>query len=236
MKAYALSIFPIYFSVTIFKKYDFWLLNITPPAPGGGGGGVLKVPRFQGQFEGIWLIHLPDLLFDNFLGKAKVSLFQRHVSSKAVSSKAATTAKAAEEEWRPPRRRSEGRSLSRVAARRGGAKPALSLSLKSALSLSSPFSLSQVSVGYGMLCDGWGSGAGQILFLLLLYFCAAASGPQTDPRPTRDPPVTHLASSASIQMIITRPSEALRSSSFVCPIQVDRPGTRETVPEAVAPL
>ena len=25
------------------KIYDFWLLNITPPAPGGGGGGVLKV-------------------------------------------------------------------------------------------------------------------------------------------------------------------------------------------------
>ena len=73
-------------------------------------------------------------------------------------------------------------------------------------------------------------------FQLLFFFCAAASGPQLDPRPTRDPPVTHPASSASIQMIITRPSEALRSSSFVCPIQVDRPGTRETVPEAVAHL
>ena len=39
-----------------------------------------------------------------------------------------------------------------------------------------------------------------------------------------------------IQMIITRPSEGLRSSSRVCPIQVDRPGARGTVPEAVAPL
>ena len=64
----------------------------------------------------------------------------------------------------------------------------------------------------------------------------APTGPVTHPRPTRDPSVTHPASSASIQMIITRPSEALRSSSFVCPIQVDRPGTRETVPAAVALL
>ena len=27
------------------------------------------------QFEGIWIIHLPDLLFGNFPGKVKVSLF-----------------------------------------------------------------------------------------------------------------------------------------------------------------
>ena len=39
-----------------------------------------------------------------------------------------------------------------------------------------------------------------------------------------------------IQMIITRPSEGLRSSSRVCPIQVDRPGARGIVPEAVALL
>ena len=45
-------------------------------------------------------------------------------------------------------------------------------------------------------------------------FCAP---PRPGPSRTRDPPATHLASS-------------------VCPIQVDRPGTRETVPEAVAPL
>ena len=35
----------------------------------------------------------------------------------------------------------------------------------------------------------------------------------------------------AIQMIITRPSEGLRSSSWVWSIQVDQPGTRETVPD-----
>ena len=74
------------------------------------------------------------------------------------------------------------------------------------------------------------------LFVFGVFFCAAASGPRPDPRPTRDPPATHPASSATIQTIITRPSEALRSSSLVFPIQVDPPGTRETVPEAVAPF
>ena len=34
-----------------------------------------------------------------------------------------------------------------------------------------------------------------------------------------------------IQMIITRPSEGLWSSSRAYPIQVDRPGARETVPD-----
>ena len=45
-----------------------------------------------------------------------------------------------------------------------------------------------------------------------------------------------LITKATNQTIITRPSEALRRSSWVCPIKVDRPGTRETVPEAVARL
>ena len=35
-----------------------------------------REPRMQNmvQFEGIWLIRLPDLFFRNFPGKAKVSL------------------------------------------------------------------------------------------------------------------------------------------------------------------
>ena len=51
--------------------------------------------------------------------------------------------------------------------------------------------------------------------------------PRPGPSQTRDPPATHPASLASVQIIITRPSEGLRSSSD----RIDRPRTRETVPD-----
>ena len=41
----------------------------------------------------------------------------------------------------------------------------------------------------------------------------------------------YIRPKGGIQMIITRPSEGLWSSSRACPIQVDRPGARETVPD-----
>ena len=56
----------------------------------------------------------------------------------------------------------------------------------------------------------------------VFFVCAAASGHDPDPRPTQ------IYNNIN-QMIITRPSEGLRSSSRAYPIQVDRPGTSGTV-------